>query len=101
LATQQRRQLIRLVVNQAARPGDGRAITQQLQTVLNRFVGGGQGGAVRLVHVGDIPVDPAVKEAVMRRQLLLVHTPGCPAALAVGQIAGRLVDTVLRTHDTA
>ncbi|TSE22678.1 MinD/ParA family protein [Tepidimonas aquatica] len=101
LATQQRRRLIRLVVNQAARPGDGRAITQQLQTVLNRFVGGGQGAAVRLVHVGDIPVDPAVKEAVMRRQLLLVHTPGCPAALAVGQIAGRLVDTVLRAHDAA
>ncbi|TSE23457.1 Flagellum site-determining protein YlxH [Tepidimonas sediminis] len=98
LATQQQRQLIRLVVNQAARPGDGRAITQQLQTVLNRFVGAGPGGGVRLVHMGDIPVDPAVKEAVMRRQLLLVHTPGCPAALAVGQIAGRLVDTVLRAH---
>ncbi|MCS6811829.1 MAG: MinD/ParA family protein [Tepidimonas sp.] len=98
LATQQQRQLIRLVVNQAARPGDGRAITQQLQTVLNRFVGSGKGPGVRLVHMGDIPIDPAVKEAVMRRQLLLVHTPGCPAALAVGQIAGRLVDTVLRAH---
>lgn len=101
LATQQQRQLIRLVVNQAARPGDGRAITQQLQTVLNRFVGAGKGPGIRLVHMGDIPVDAAVKEAVMRRQLLLVHTPGCPAALAVGQIAGRLVDTVLRAHAAA
>ncbi|TSE21062.1 Flagellum site-determining protein YlxH [Tepidimonas alkaliphilus] len=101
LATQQQRDRIRLVVNQAARPGDGRVITQQLQTVLNRFVSPGQGAGVRLLHMGDIPVDPAVKEAVMRRQLLLVHTPGCPAALAVGQIAGRLVDTVLRAHTQA
>ena len=103
LATQQGRQLVRLVVNQAVRPGDGRAITAQLQAVLNRFVGAALGGersaggaAVRLIHMGDIPVDKAVKEAVMRRQLLLLHTPGCPAALAVGQIAGRLVDTVLK-----
>lgn len=103
LATQQGRQQVRLVVNQAARPGDGRAITAQLQAVLNRFVGAqpsaerpAGGAAVRLIHMGDIPVDKAVKEAVMRRQLLLLHTPGCPAALAVGQIAGRLVDTVLK-----
>ncbi|MFN4104282.1 MAG: MinD/ParA family protein [Tepidimonas sp.] len=104
LATQQQRQLVRLIVNQAVRPGDGRAITTQLQTVLNRFVGGAPAGdakppGIRLVHMGDIPVDKAVKEAIMRRQLLMVHTPGCPASLAVGQIAGRLVDTVLRPHE--
>jgi len=97
LATQQRRQLVRLVVNQAARPGDGRAITTQLQTVLNRFLGGSAGTVpVRLVHMGDIPVDKAVREAVMRRQLLLLQAPGCPASLAVAQIGGRLVDTVLK-----
>lgn len=107
LATQQQRQLVRLIVNQAVRPGDGRAITAQLQAVLNRFVGGGAAAgdakpkAIRLVHMGDIPVDKAVKEAVMRRQLLLLHTPGCPASLAVGQIAGRLVDTVLRAQEHA
>lgn len=108
LATQQRRQLIRLIVNQAVRPGDGRAITAQLQTVLNRFVGAGAGQAaagqppaVRLVHMGDIPVDKAVKEAIMRRQLLMLHTPGCPASVAIGQIAGRLIDTVLRAHESA
>nr|WP_246316196.1 MinD/ParA family protein [Tepidicella baoligensis] len=103
LAKQQRRQRIRILVNQASRPGDGKAITTQLQTVLNRFVGTSQkmptGEAlpgIRLVHVGDIPADAAVKEAVMRRQLLLTQTPGSPAALAVTQIAGRLVETVIR-----
>jgi flagellar biosynthesis protein FlhG len=44
LATQQHRQLVRLIVNQAARPGDGRAITAQLQVTgpgVTRSVGGG------------------------------------------------------------
>ncbi len=105
LATQQQRQQIRLIVNQAVRPGDGKTITNQLQTVLNRFVGNqvqkpadarpGLPSGVRLVHMGDIPSDQSVKDAVMRRQLLMVHTPGSPAALAVGQIAGRLEETVI------
>ncbi len=106
LATQQQRQLVRIIVNQAQRPGDGRAITTQLQAVLNRFVGqvpaaGGttRNTGIRLVHVGDIPVDQSVKDAVMRRQLLLVHTPGAPAALAVAQVAGRLLDTVIQPQD--
>ena len=30
-----------------------------------------------------------------QEQLLLVHAPGCPAALAVGQIAGRIEEAVL------
>jgi len=108
LATQQRRQQVRVIVNQAQRPGDGRAITTQLQTVLNRFVGQPQASvegssrpppSIRLIHVGDIPVDQAVKDAVMRRQLLAVYTPGAAASLAIGQIAGRLVDTVIRPDE--
>jgi len=99
LAAQQGRQTVRLIVNQTVRPGDGKKIVNQLQQVLNRFLGAGAAAAgtqvVRLLHVGDIPVDQSVKEAVMRRQLLLTHTPGSPAALAVGQIAGRIEDTVL------
>lgn len=95
LATQQQRQQIRLVVNQAVRPGDGKNITAQLQQVLNRFITSRSGQNLRLVHMGDIPSDPSVKEAIMRRQLLLVSAPGCPAALAVGQIAARVEESVL------
>jgi len=96
------------LVNQTARPGDGKAITTQLQMVLNRFVGaqpnahtetGKAPQTVRLVHVGDIPADVAVKEAVMRRQLLLTQTPGSPAGVAVTQIAGRLAETVIVPDD--
>ena len=85
----------RMVINQTARPGDGRAIAGQLQQVLERFVTTDTGRAPRLIHMGDIPADPAVREAVMRRQLLLLQTPGCPAALAISQLAGKIEETLL------
>ncbi|WCM90383.1 MinD/ParA family protein [Acidovorax sp. NCPPB 3576] len=96
LATQQKRQHVRLVVNQAARPGDGRAITSQLQQVLDRFVSTESGRSMRLLHMGDIPADTSVRDAVMRRQLLLLQMPGCPAALAIAQLANK-IDTALLT----
>ncbi|WP_394790007.1 MinD/ParA family protein [Rhodoferax sp.] len=95
LATQQKRQHVRMVINQTARPGDGRAITTQLQQVLDRFVTTGTGRSIRLIHMGDIPADASVREAVMRRQLLMVSTPGCPAALAVSELARKLDETVI------
>ena len=95
LATQQKRQHVRLVINQTQRPGDGRAITGQLQQVLDRFVSTDTGRPVRLIHVGDIPADTSVRDAVMRRQLLSLTMPGCPAALAVSQLANKLEETVL------
>ncbi len=90
LATQQKRQHMRLIINQAVRAGDGRAITGQLQQVLNRFVTTAEGQPLRLIHMGDIPADPAVRDSVMRRQLLLQATPGCAAALSVAQLANKI-----------
>ncbi len=95
LAMQQKRQHVRMVINQAARPGDGRAITSQLQQVLDRFVSTESGRPMRLIHMGDIPADPSVRDAVMRRQLLLLQTPGCPAALAIAQLANKIESTLL------
>ena len=94
IATQQRRQYLRLIINQAARPGDGRAITGQLQQVLNRFVNTESGAPMRLIHMGDIPFDKSVREAVMRRQLLLHAIPGSPAALSMTQLAGKIRNMV-------
>jgi flagellar biosynthesis protein FlhG len=96
LAAQQKRQTIRLVVNQAARLGDGRAITTQLQQVLDRFVPSEPGRQLRLVHMGDIPADPQVRQAIMRRQLLLQSMPGCPAGLAISQLALKVQEVVMR-----
>ena len=96
LAMQQKRQQVRIIVNQTARAGDGRAITGQLQQVLDRFVTPEAGSAIRLLHLGDIPADPAVREAVMRRQLLMTATPGSPAAMAIAQLANKLDDAVIK-----
>ena len=94
LVGQQKRQNIRLIVNQTARMGDGRAITVQLQQVVDRFVPGEPGKPVKLIHMGDIPADPAVRQAVMRRQLLMQNSPGCPASLSLVQLAGKVEETV-------
>jgi flagellar biosynthesis protein FlhG len=95
LVGQQKRQNIRMVINQTARLGDGRAITTQLQQVLDRFVTTDTGKHVRLIHMGDIPVDPAVRQAIMRRQLMMQSTPGCPAALAISQLALKIEEAVI------
>jgi flagellar biosynthesis protein FlhG len=95
LVGQQKRQTIRMIINQTARLGDGRAITVQLQQVLDRFVPGEPGRPIRLVHMGDIPADPAVRQAIMRRQLLMQTTPSCPAGLAIAQLAAKIEETVI------
>lgn len=95
LVGQQKRQTIRMVINQTARLGDGRAITVQLQQVLDRFVTTEPGRPIKLVHLGDIPADPAVRQAIMRRQLLIQSTPSSPAAMAVTQLAQKIEETVI------
>jgi len=95
LVTQQKRQTVRLVINQTARTGDGRAITVQLQQVLDRFVATEPGRPIKLVHMGDIPADPSVRQAIMRRQLLAQSMSGAPAALAIAQLAQRVQDTLV------
>ena len=95
LVGQQKRQNIRMVINQTARIGDGRAITVQLQQVLDRFVTGEPGRPIKLIHMGDIPADVSVRQAIMRRQLLMQTTPGCPAAMAISQLALKIQETVI------
>jgi flagellar biosynthesis protein FlhG len=90
LASQQQRRVIKLVVNQAHRPGEGRVIRGQLQQVVDRFVSNGTDTPLKLELLGEVPHDPAVREAVQRRQLLLESMPGCAAAKALGGIAEKL-----------
>lgn len=99
LAVQQGRDHVHLIVNQAARMGDGRAITAQLQQVLDRYVGTEVGKHVRLMHLGDVPIDASVREAVMRRQLLLLTAGGSPAAVAVSNLATKLDEALLGSGD--
>jgi flagellar biosynthesis protein FlhG len=91
LAGTQGRRQIRLLVNQVRRSGEGRAVRQQLQQVVDRYVNPTLDSPVRLELIGEVPADPAVREAVQRRQLLLELLPGTPPALALLQVAQRLV----------
>jgi flagellar biosynthesis protein FlhG len=91
LAAQQAREHLHVVVNQVNRVGDGRGICNQLQQVVERFVIGPTGVSPKLTYLGDVPLDPSVREAVQRRQLLLELHPGSPAAQAVVQVATRLL----------
>ena len=92
LVGQQQRERVRLIVNQTTRTGSGVAITHQLQQVLDRFVVNSLGRPFTLSHLGDIPADPEVRQAVMRRQLLMQSHPTCPASTAISQIARLLAE---------
>ena len=92
LATQQQRTRIRLVVNQAHHAGEGRAIRGQLQQVVDRYVSNRTDVPLKLELLGDVPTDPAVREAVQKRQLLLDIYPGASAAQAIMAIAARLAE---------
>ncbi len=91
LATTQGRRALHLVVNQARRPGDGRTVRQQLQQVVDRYVSPALDAPVRLDLLGEVPSDPAVREAVLRRELLLERLPGTPAALGIVGVATRML----------
>jgi len=90
LAAAQGRRQISLVVNQTRRPGEGRMVRQQLQQVVDRYVSPGLDTPVRLELLGELPADPAVRDAVQRRELLFETLPGTPAAMALAAIADRL-----------
>ncbi|MBT9487416.1 MAG: MinD/ParA family protein [Rubrivivax sp.] len=92
LATTQGRRVVQLVVNQARRPGEGRTVRQQLQQVIDRYVSPTLDSPVRLDLLGELPSDPAVREAVIKRQLLLEHMPGTPAAMGLVALATKMID---------
>ena len=91
LATTQGRRDVHLLVNQTRKLGEGRAVRQQLQQVVDRYVNPNIDGTVRLELLGEVPSDPSVREAVQRRQLLLETFPGTPAATALVAAAARLL----------
>ena len=94
LATQQARRNIKLVVNQVTRVGEARTTRGQLQQVIDRYVSpmhGDENASLKLALVGEVPIDPAVREAVLKRQLLMESLPGCPAAVSIGLLADKLL----------
>ena len=91
LAATQAARPMRLLVNQAQRKGEGRAVHAQLQAVVDRFVNAERAMPLKLVLVGEVPLDAAVRQSVQQRQLLMESLPGSPAAVAVAAAAGKLL----------
>ena len=91
LAATQPARPMRLLVNQTQRRNEGRAVCAQLQQVLDRFVNTAQAQPLRLALLGEVPLDPAVRGSVQRRQLLLESLPGSPAAVALAAAAAKLL----------
>jgi flagellar biosynthesis protein FlhG len=91
LATQQERRNVGLLVNQANRPGEGKLICGQLQQVLQRFVAAIPGQTFKLDLLGEVRNDNTVRQAVLKRQLLIEQYPGCEAAQGVKALAARLL----------
>ena len=89
-AMTQQRYRPQLVVNQVRKAGEGRAVRQQLQTVIDRYVSPTLPEPVTIELVGEVPIDPSVREAVLKRELLLNRQPKAPAALALNLLASRL-----------
>jgi flagellar biosynthesis protein FlhG len=86
----QARRSVQVLINQVRRAGEGRAVHQQLQMVVDRYVSPGVQQPVRLELLGEVPMDPAVREAIIKRELLLVWQPGSPAAVALSAVATRM-----------
>ena len=91
LANTQGRREVQLVVNQTHKPADGRNVRQQLQQVVDRYVNPGLDAPLRIELLGEVPADPAVREAVQGRYLLLQRAPGSAAAVGIGAVAARLL----------
>jgi flagellar biosynthesis protein FlhG len=89
LATTQGRRRVKLLVNQTRKAGEARSVRAQLQQVVDRYVNPALDSPLRLDLIGEVPADPAVRDAVQRRQLLLEALPGTPAALALAAVAGK------------
>jgi len=90
LASTQTRRTMHLLINQVQRAGEGRAIRKQLQMVIDRYVNTGLDVPVSLELLGEVPLDSAVRDAVLKRQLLLVSAPGSSPAQAIVAAAAKL-----------
>jgi flagellar biosynthesis protein FlhG len=77
----------------AQKPGDGRTVAQQLQTGARPLRAPSRtANASSWTYLGEIPADSAVRDAVQRRQLLMLSYPGSTAAQAILAVARRLAE---------
>ena len=92
---QQQRQHVRMVINQAARPGDGRAITSQLQRVLTASSAPNRAAPCASDPHGRHSCRPLGARCRDAPPVVAGANPGCPAALAIAQLVNKIESTLL------
>jgi len=71
----------------------GNSVAGHLQKVISQFIDSGEKKPVRLQLIGSIPTDPAIPNAIRRRQLLSETSPEAPSACLLNNLADSI-----RTH---
>jgi flagellar biosynthesis protein FlhG len=90
LAMMQQRSIFHLLFNQVGKSGEGARYAAQLRDVVNRYLDSQTATPIKLHHVGDIPNDQSVPDALKKRKLLMHVYPGSPAAMAMSKIAAAI-----------
>ena len=75
-----------LLVNMATDRQEARDAYQRVSGVARQFLG------IRVYDAGYVVLDPKVKEAVRRREPLVLAFPKCPASRCLAALANRLVE---------
>ena len=91
LAAMQARRRIGLVVNQATPGSEARTVRAQLQQVVDHYVSPALETPLAVELWGEVPLDPAARDAVHGQQLLRHACPGAPAARAFAALAAHVV----------
>lgn len=94
LAKRSRSMQFGLVVNQTEGPAEGADVANRLATTARSFLG------VTVEHVGSLPRDPQVWQAVRRQVPFFVGSPSAPASRAIDRMADRLMGAELAEPPT-
>jgi flagellar biosynthesis protein FlhG len=75
---------VRLLVNMVRDPSEGKAVYERIGAVARKFLD------LELRYAGHVLLDPRVGAAVRRRRPFILDSPGCDAAICIGQLAHRM-----------
>jgi flagellar biosynthesis protein FlhG len=73
-----------LVVNMVKSSSEGTLVAERLSSITRQFLN------LEVEHIGSIPIDPAVPNAVRLRTPFVSQSPGCAAAAGINQIIRKL-----------
>ncbi len=83
-----------IIVNMTTSEKDAR-VGEKLKTIIEKYL------SVKAKCLGDVVEDPAVRTASRKMVPFMIHSPGCPAAACVRNLAPRLIELLSRESEPA